>query len=131
MKGVLYCDVLNDNVVPDNTSGKFDCITSSACLDAACTTHDSFRKSLRRISGLLNEGGHVAILCFLGDSIDYDVGDKTFAGLSLTKDDVLSAYKEADFGNIQSREKTYTVAENVQWGFLTLCASKLTPGDVN
>ena len=114
VKGLLYCDALNDNVVPDNTSGKFDCITSSACLEGACLTLDSFRKSLKRVSGLLRDG-HVVIFCFLGDE-HYDVGDKIFGALSLCEDEVVTAFRNAGFIDIQSRAKNYSMAEKEHYG---------------
>ncbi|XP_069138949.1 phenylethanolamine N-methyltransferase-like [Argopecten irradians] len=75
---------------------EFDIITSSLCLEAASRTLELYRRHAGNVTPLLKKGGHFILNGTLGESW-YRVGDKKFASLNLTKEDIESTYVSCGF----------------------------------
>ena len=77
--GIYNIDVKTDKVFLDKsqTSTRYDVITTSLCLEAACFTMTEYISAIQNITQLLKEGGHIVISGVLGQTF-YRVGDFLF-----------------------------------------------------
>ncbi|XP_072011924.1 nicotinamide N-methyltransferase-like isoform X2 [Engystomops pustulosus] len=93
---VLKCDALAEKPYGAEPMPQADCITSCLCLEAPCKDLEAFTNILKKLKELLKPGGHVVIQSVLNCTFYY-VGKKCFSCLSLTKDELEKAFKEAGY----------------------------------
>ncbi|XP_075046472.1 nicotinamide N-methyltransferase-like [Mixophyes fleayi] len=93
---VLKCDALKKNPFDPLVIPAADCLISCLCLEAPCKDLDSFCDTLKNLKELLKPGGHIILQNVLNCTFYY-VGQKMFFHLSLTKQDLENAFKEAGY----------------------------------
>lgn len=113
VKDILPCDVLADEILSIETD-PFDCITTSLCLEGACTDLQSYTASLCKITTLLKQGGYFVCVILLGDEW-YAAGSSTFSCLSLSIEEVKEAYHEAGLEITQTEVYMFTEEELAQF----------------
>ncbi|XP_066461689.1 nicotinamide N-methyltransferase-like [Eleutherodactylus coqui] len=93
---VLKCDALAKKPYDPVPMPEADCLISCLCLEAPCRDLEDFTNTLKKFQELLKPGGHIIIQSVLNCTFYY-VGSKLFSCLSLTKDDLEKAFKEAGY----------------------------------
>ncbi|XP_065846666.1 nicotinamide N-methyltransferase-like [Oscarella lobularis] len=92
---LLPCDVHAEKPIGDGYDRSFDVVSSSLCLETACSTHDEFREAVRKLAGFLKTEGWFVLNGGLEERC-YAVGkDTTFFSLPLTKDIIKEALENA------------------------------------
>ena len=61
LSGVVPCDVLSDQVMPPGLEGPYDVVTCLSCLDCVCTSLQSLRAAIGRLSLLVKRGGYLIL----------------------------------------------------------------------
>ena len=102
IKAVIPCDITQDPPVESTYAGPYDIVTSSLCLEAACSTEDDYINAVARLWKLIKEGGHLLLQCVEGASRThyYMVGTQKFRALSATPTMIRTALGKAGFHNI-------------------------------
>ena len=59
---VVHCDILVDQVMPPGFEGPFDVVSCLSCLDCVCTSVDSLREAIGKLSRLVRSGGYLILL---------------------------------------------------------------------
>ncbi|XP_075047229.1 indolethylamine N-methyltransferase-like [Mixophyes fleayi] len=93
---VVKCDALKKNPFDPLVIPAADCLISCLCLQAACEDLESYCNTLKNLKELLKPGGHIILQNVLNCPFYY-VGHKKFSCLSLTKQDMEKAFKEAGY----------------------------------
>nr|WKR38370.1 putative N-methyltransferase [Rhinella marina] len=93
---VLKCDTLAEKPYDPVPMPEADCLISCLCLEVACKDLEDFTNILKKFKELLKPGGHIIIQSVLNCSL-YFVGKKSFYCLSITKDELEQAFKEAGY----------------------------------
>ncbi|CAN2391873.1 NNMT/PNMT/TEMT family, partial [Pristimantis euphronides] len=93
---VLKCDVLAEKPYDPVPMPEADCLISCLCIEGPCKDLEDFTIILKKLRELLKPGGHIILQSVLNCSLYY-VGSKLFSWLSLTKDDLEKAFKEAGY----------------------------------
>ncbi|CAN2391487.1 amine N-methyltransferase activity [Pristimantis euphronides] len=93
---VLKCDVLAKKPYDPVPMPEADCLISCLCIEGPCKDLDAFTIVLKNLKELLKPRGHIILHSVLNCS-NYHVGKKRFSWLSLTKDDLEKAFKEAGY----------------------------------
>ncbi len=97
IKDVVSCNILQDDPLsPHSFTSKFDVITTSLCLEAACHTKQQYTDGLKKLAAYLVQDGVLLIAGMLNQNV-YDVGSETFYSLHLNKDDIDEALGAAGF----------------------------------
>lgn len=94
VKQVLRCDVRLENPFHPQTMEPADCVTTSLCLEAACSDMGAYKKALGGLASLLKPAGVLVMVGVLGESF-YCVSQTRFSCLQLTKESV-----EAELQNL-------------------------------
>ncbi|KAM3921003.1 indolethylamine N-methyltransferase-like [Leptodactylus fuscus] len=92
---VLKCDALAKKPYGEPMP-EADCLISCLCLEAPCKDLEAFTNLLKKFMDLLKPGGHIILQSVLNCTFYY-VGKTWFSCLSLTKDDLEQAFKEAGY----------------------------------
>ena len=102
IKAVVPCDITKDPPIDGAFAGPYDVITSSLCLEAACSTADEYTDAVVRMWRLLKEGGRLLLQCVEGPSTThfYMVGTKKFTVLSATPRLIRTALEKTGFHDI-------------------------------
>ncbi|KFM62408.1 Indolethylamine N-methyltransferase, partial [Stegodyphus mimosarum] len=101
VKEVIPCDVLDDQVIPEEYSkSRFDSILTSLTFECAAASWDSYSKILGRVNHLLRPGGKLLMLGATGCSY-WQVGDNWFFCLPMEETDVQRALQINGFGDIR------------------------------
>ena len=61
LSGVVPCDVLSDQVMPPGLEGPYGVVTCLSCLDCVCTSLQSLRAAIGRLSLLVKRGGYLIL----------------------------------------------------------------------
>lgn len=127
VKQVLKCDVTQSRPLGATSLPLADCLLSTLCLDAACPDLPTYRAALRNLSGLLKPGGHLVLVDALKSSY-YMIGEQRFSSLSLDREAIEAAVREAGYAIMQfdviSQSYSSTVANNE--GLFFLVGQKLS-----
>ncbi|XP_013395070.1 indolethylamine N-methyltransferase-like, partial [Lingula anatina] len=99
MSTIYPCDLRNPNPLHPVLSKPFDCVTSTFCLEAACSDDVTFDRVIRNVTSLLKDGGHLIIVNSLRQSA-YIVGDVHFSSRSLEKEEYIQSLKSAGLDEI-------------------------------
>lgn len=102
IKAVIPCDITRDPPVESAFFGPYDIVTSSLCLEAACSTKDDYIKAVARLWKLLKDGGRLLLQCVDGASTihHYIAGNQKFTSLSATPTLIRTALEKAGFHDI-------------------------------
>ncbi|XP_059563801.1 nicotinamide N-methyltransferase [Myotis daubentonii] len=127
VKQVLKCDVTQSRPLGAASLPLADCLLSTLCLDAACPDLPTYRTALRNLSSLLKPGGHLVLVDALKSSY-YMIGEQRFSSLSLDREAVEAAVREAGYAikqfDVISQSYSSTVANNE--GLFFLVGQKLS-----
>nr|DBA16244.1 TPA: hypothetical protein GDO54_003656 [Pyxicephalus adspersus] len=93
---VVKCDALKKNPFEPAEMPQADCLISCLCLEAPCKDVESFTNALRNLKVFLKPGGHIIIQSVLNCTYYY-VGQKRFSCLTISKEDLEAAFKEAGY----------------------------------
>ncbi|XP_072283011.1 nicotinamide N-methyltransferase-like [Pyxicephalus adspersus] len=93
---VVKCDALKKNPFESVEMPQADCLISCLCLEAPCKDVESFTNALRNLKVFLKPGGHIIIQNVLNCTYYY-VGKKRFSSLSISKEELETAVKEAGY----------------------------------
>ena len=100
VKGVVHCNVLEDPVIQNGFEGPYDMIIEQGCLIAACSTPESFKNCLGRLTRLLKPGGRMLTCFATGDMKEgtghYIVGGKLLDSVCIDREFLSKCLKEAD-----------------------------------
>lgn len=125
VKQVLKCDVTQRRPLGAVSLPPADCLLSTLCLDAACPDLPAYRAALRNLSSLLKPGGYLVLLDALKSSY-YMIGEQRFSSLSLDREAVEAAVREAGYTieqfEVISQSYPPTMANNE--GLFSLVARK-------
>ncbi|XP_077314273.1 nicotinamide N-methyltransferase-like [Lithobates pipiens] len=104
---VLKCDALKKNPYDPVEMPQVDCLISCLCLEAPCKDVESFTNVLRNLKSIIKPGGHIVIQSVLKSSYYY-VGQKRFFSLSITKEELEMAFKEAGYEIVKLKVTPWT-----------------------
>ncbi|KAM3922652.1 nicotinamide N-methyltransferase-like [Leptodactylus fuscus] len=96
VKEVLKCDALKENPYDPVVLPPVDCLLSCLCLEAPCKDMKSFCNVLKNFQDLIKPGGHLMILSVMNSTFYY-VGKSYFSSLTVKKEDLEMAFKEAGY----------------------------------
>ncbi|XP_073513111.1 nicotinamide N-methyltransferase-like isoform X1 [Phyllobates terribilis] len=96
VKEFLKCDALKRNPFDPVVVSPVDCLLCCLCLEAPCKDIKSYCEVLKNFKDLIKPGGHLIISSGLNATF-YLVGDKRFSTLTLKKEDLEMAFKEAGY----------------------------------
>uniref|UniRef100_A0A2K5E7R9 Nicotinamide N-methyltransferase n=1 Tax=Aotus nancymaae TaxID=37293 RepID=A0A2K5E7R9_AOTNA len=115
VKQVLKCDVTQSQPLGAVSLPLADCLLSTLCLDAACPDLPTYCRALRNLGSLLKPGGFLVIMDALKSSY-YMIGEHKFSSLSLGRETVEAAVKEAGYTieqfEVISQSYSSTMANN-------------------
>ncbi|KAG8524573.1 Nicotinamide N-methyltransferase [Galemys pyrenaicus] len=123
---VLKCDVTQSRPLGAAHLPPADCVLSTLCLDAACADLPTYHTALRNLSGLLKPRGFLVLVDALKSSY-YMIGEQRFSSLSLGRQAIEAAVREAGF-TIQQFEvisQSYSSAMANNEGLFCLVGQKL------
>ena len=95
IKGVLPCDVTQDNPVAPLNLKFLDCITSSLCLEVASKDETNYRQVMKNITSLIKPGGHLVLFGIINEKC-YPVGEETFFSLPVDEELLTTAVTGAN-----------------------------------
>ena len=105
LKGVLFCDVKSNNLLPDAAKKKFDIILSTWCIENVVNSVEEYGNILKRIKLLLNPNGFFVTIANL-KSTYYRFEGKQYPCFPITEENVVSSLNGADF-NIRFKNCYY------------------------
>lgn len=103
IKAVVPCDITADPPIEDDFKGPYDVITSSLCLEAACSSEKEYITAVGRMWQLLKKGGKLILQSVEGPTKThyYMVGEQKFTVLSAPPKLVQKALVNAGFNGIE------------------------------
>ncbi|XP_018427131.1 PREDICTED: nicotinamide N-methyltransferase-like [Nanorana parkeri] len=104
---VLKCDALKENPYDPVKMPQADCLISCLCLEAVCKDVKSFTNVLRNFMSFIKPGGNIVLQSVLNCSY-YFVGQKRFFSLSISKEEVEAAFKEAGYEIVKLKVIPFT-----------------------
>ena len=93
ISNVIPCDIFCDNPLLVKQE-PFEIVSTSLCLDAACTTFEEYKEAVKKLVGLLKPGGFLLMLAKERETF-YRFGEKKWLSLYLTLEQVKEALAEA------------------------------------
>ena len=90
---IIPCDIFSDNPLLVKQE-PFEIVTTSLCLEAACTTYAEYKGAIKKLIGLLKPGGFL-LMFIVERQTFYVVGGKKWFCLFLTLEQVKEALAEA------------------------------------
>uniref|UniRef100_A0A8C5R8B8 Nicotinamide N-methyltransferase n=1 Tax=Leptobrachium leishanense TaxID=445787 RepID=A0A8C5R8B8_9ANUR len=96
IKHVLKCDFDKDNPTHPVVLKKADCLLSMSILNLVSKDHDTYCRNIRKMSSMLNVGGHLLLFGGFNSSF-YTVGCESFHALSCDEPFVRKAVQKAGF----------------------------------
>ena len=96
IKGVLFCDVKDQNFLPEWTEGKFDIITSNACIENIVKSVEEFQSIINRIKSLLNHKGFFVTMANLKCNF-YIIDGKRYPSFPITEQNIESSLENTGF----------------------------------
>ncbi|XP_069107451.1 nicotinamide N-methyltransferase-like isoform X1 [Argopecten irradians] len=108
VKGMLPIDVTLSKPLGDASSySQFDIVVSSYCIETAVFTVDGYAKCVENVSSLLKKDGFL-ILCACLNGNSYQIGDYKYKAVSITKEGIQSALRQAGLVVIATEELAET-----------------------
>ncbi|XP_076968990.1 nicotinamide N-methyltransferase [Tamandua tetradactyla] len=127
VKQVLKCDVTQRQPLGPVSLPPADCLLTTLCLHAACPDLPTYRGALENLGSLLKPGGFLVIVDVLRSSY-YMIGEQRFSSLSLGREAVEAAVKEAGYTierfEVTQQRYSPTAADNE--GIFSLVGRKLS-----
>ncbi|XP_004718027.1 nicotinamide N-methyltransferase-like, partial [Echinops telfairi] len=115
VKWVVKCDVTQSQPLGPVSLPPADCLLTTLCLDAACPDLPTYREALRNLGSLLKPGGFLVMVDALKSSY-YTIGKQKFSSLSLGREAVEAAVREAGYTieqfHVISQPYSSTTADN-------------------
>ncbi|XP_054715608.1 indolethylamine N-methyltransferase-like [Uloborus diversus] len=100
VKGVIHCDVLDDNVIAEEyRKVPYDIVLTALTFETAAVNWESYSKILGRVNKLLRVGGKLVMIGVTGCSY-WKVGSNKFHCLPMEEEDIERALKLNGFGEI-------------------------------
>lgn len=96
MKGVLFCDARNPNLLPGYNGEKFDIIASSACIENLVKSVEEYENILKRIKHLLNHKGFFVIMANLKCTFYY-INGKKYPSFPITEQNIISSLEKTGY----------------------------------
>ena len=93
MSSIIGCDIFCENPLLVKQD-PFEIISTSFCLDSACTTQAEYKKGVKKLVGLLKPGGFL-LLCTSECGTFCIIEEKKFPSLYITLEQVKEALSEA------------------------------------
>ncbi len=132
VKDVVHCDIDKDPPITKGYEGSYDVVIDSGCLQAACTTTETYEKGITKLASLLKPGGTLMIFTTQREQNgSYVVGSKTYKTLALTGQYVTEVVQEQGFLevslNLCSRQSTDATRDNRDFttsGYIFVTAKK-------
>ena len=90
---IIPCDIFNDNPLLVKQE-PFEIVSTSLCLEAACSKYAEYKEAIKKLLGLLKLGGFLLML-IVDRQTFYVVGGKKWSCLFLTLEQVKEALAEA------------------------------------
>ena len=90
---IIPCDIFSDNPLLVKQE-PFEIVSTSLCLEAACTTYAEYKEGVKKLVGLLKPGGFLLMFIVERETF-YMVGEKKWPCLYLTLEQVKEALVEA------------------------------------
>ena len=90
---IIPCDIFSGNPLLVKQE-PFEIVTTSLCLEAACTTYPEYKEAVKKLVGLLKPGGFI-LMFIVERQTFYVVGGKKWSCLYLTLEQVKEALAEA------------------------------------
>ncbi len=104
VKGVVHCDITQDNPIERGYEGPYDVIITIFCLASACKTPEEFVAAVDKLMGLLKPGGKIVIYDserVLGAPMGlWTVGDQVFHSLALSRSFVKATLEKTGFCDV-------------------------------
>ncbi|XP_064646998.1 nicotinamide N-methyltransferase-like [Lineus longissimus] len=116
IKRVVPCDVHQANPLAPLVLEPFDVITSSLCLEAACSDESSYRSAVKHVTSLLKPGGMLFMAGVLGETFYY-VGKKKFKAFPLSNEIIESAFAEVGLTNLKWYNETSDIKKYTFEGY--------------
>ena len=105
-KGPVHCDIYGEPPIEKGYEGPYDVVIDDGCLQAACTTSESFKESVAKLASLAKSGG---TLMLFGTDISMEIptvvttiGNKEFNCLCITKEFIAETLREAGYSEVQT-----------------------------
>lgn len=130
VKAIVPCDITQDRIIAEGYEGPYDVVMSFKCLDAACSSLQSYKEGVTKLVSLLKEGGHLLLYTSKRENCEvgyYKMNDRLFKdALPLSEDFVTKALQQSGLTHIHSEFKPVTPSaiSNVQ-GFFFFTARKM------
>ena len=94
ISSIVPCDIFHDNPLLDIKPDPFEIISTNLCLEAACSSYEEYKASLKKLVGLLKLGGFLLMLIVERETF-YMVDKKKWFCLYLTLEQVKEALAKA------------------------------------
>ncbi|CAN7991156.1 unnamed protein product, partial [Ixodes pacificus] len=85
IRKVVFCNVLDPHVLPEDHNEPFDVVLTCLCLEGACLDEGTYKKAVQNLANLVTHGGYL-ILCGIGGSDKYLVKGVSFPVLPVSVD---------------------------------------------
>lgn len=105
LKAVLFCDVKNSNILPNNVEKKFDVILSTWCIENLVNSVEEYGDILKSINLLLNPNGFFVTIANLKCTY-YRFQGRQYPCFPITEENIVSSLEEAGF-NIRFKSCYY------------------------
>ena len=118
VKAVVHCDLTEDPLIEKGYDQVYDAVISSLVIDTVPQTFEEFAMLLKRLGGLVKQGGALLLYFVEDPSGFYLVGDNKFYTFSVTSQSAESAVAAAGFRNIKVSEKYFCSVSQCYFFFL-------------
>eukprot|EP00013_Stygamoeba_regulata_P017277 CAMPEP_0177682536 /NCGR_PEP_ID=MMETSP0447-20121125/31309_1 /TAXON_ID=0 /ORGANISM="Stygamoeba regulata, Strain BSH-02190019" /LENGTH=429 /DNA_ID=CAMNT_0019192041 /DNA_START=66 /DNA_END=1355 /DNA_ORIENTATION=+ len=101
VREVLHCDVHQPKPLgPEwDRNRRFELVTSNLCVEAACRTRTEYRRALKNLASLVQNGGTLVLAAVAGESF-YRVGEHRFHCLEIDEALVRDALEDVGFQRV-------------------------------
>ena len=99
---LLHCDLSRENPLEPEVLADFDLVSSAFCLEGITQDRRMFAVFVRRLAGLLREGG-MLIATVVRESEAYKVGSHYFPACALDEGTLTRALESSGYGDIRLR----------------------------
>ncbi|XP_040066754.1 indolethylamine N-methyltransferase [Ixodes scapularis] len=96
IRKVVFCNVLDPQVLPEEHKEPFDVVLTCLCLESACLDEGTYKKAVQNLANLVTSGGYL-IVCGICGSDDYVVKGVTFPVLAASVDLAKKAITRCEF----------------------------------
>lgn len=112
IRGIVWCDIFEDNPIEAGYEGPYDIVMSNMCIDGVCRTPQEFEVAVGKLAHLVRPGGKFTAITnsypTLGKCCTYGVGDEAvnskFPSVSITREFLQCSLANAGFVDIHIDE---------------------------